>query len=237
MGKKYIKIFNMTLVNLITATRLVGGFALPFLYAKYGATFSAFLIIILYLTDAIDGFLARHLHVSTFFGSMMDAFSDKFLNAITFIILGIEYNIMIAPIIIEIAILYTGYSTYRYGGVVLSSNAGKIKTVILDVFVILSYVLLCLPALNIKSLFIQKLINQTDFIIHIFAFIILVAGLFALVDYLGRNKVARTNPKSDDIKNTKRKKKSFKELLSNIFDTEYYQKHKDEPAMKQFYIE
>ena len=42
--------------------------------------------------------------------------------------------------------------------------------------------------------------------------------------------MARTNPKSDDIKNTKRKKKSFKELLSYIFDTEYFKLEEYNPG-------
>ena len=41
---------------------------------------------------------------------MLDAFSDKLLNGISFIILGIEYNIMFAPLILELSILYTNYS-------------------------------------------------------------------------------------------------------------------------------
>ena len=236
MGKKEIKILKLILVNLITGIRLIGAIMLPFVYAKNGANFAALFIIILFLTDAIDGFLARHLHVSTFFGGLMDATSDKLLNGIAFIILGIEYNIMIAPLIIEISIAGSQYSTFKYGGNIQSSFIGKIKTIILDVSVILCFLLLALPTLNIKAMFIQKLIHATDFIIHILGFVILLACLIALIDYLGKNKEARLNPKSDEIKKTKKKRKSFKQILDNLFDTEYYKEHKDESIMKQFYI-
>ena len=230
------KIIKLIIVNTITSIILIGAFVLPFIYLKYGANIAAIFVIILFLSDAIDGFLARTLKVSTFFGSILDAASDKILNIISFIILGIEYNIMIAPLAIEAAIFYTVYSTYRYGGNVQATIIGKIKMIILSVFVILSFVLLSLPTLNLKYHFINKLIGATDLIIHIFGFIILFACLVALFDYVGRNKEARLNPKSDEIKKEKKKKKSFKILLSNLFDTEYYKEHKDESIMKQFYI-
>lgn len=230
------KIIKLIIVNTITSIRLIGAFVLPFIYLKYGANIAAIFVIILFLSDAIDGFLARTLKVSTFFGSILDAASDKILNIISFIILGIEYNIMIAPLVIEAAIFYTVYSTYRYGGNVQATIIGKIKMIILSVFVILSFVLLSLPTLNLKYHFINKLIGATDLIIHIFGFIILFACLVALFDYVGRNKEARLNPKSEEIKKEKKKKKTFKILLSNLFDTEYYKEHKDESIMKQFYI-
>ena len=230
------KIVKLIIVNLITITRLIGAIVLPIVYFKFGANFTALYIIILFLTDAIDGFLARLFKVSTFFGCIMDAGSDKLLNTISFIILGLEYNIMIAPLVIEISILYTNYSTYRYGGNVQSSLIGKIKTVVLDVFVILSFVLLALPTLKINSKFINNIIGATDFTIHIFGFIILIACLIALFDYLGKNKIARVNPKSVQIKKEKRKRKSFKQIINDLFDTEYYKEHRNESIMRQFYL-
>ena len=227
---------KLIIVNLVTSIRLIGAIALPFVYYKYGVTQAAVFIIILFLTDTIDGLLARTLHVSTFFGSVMDAVSDKLLNAIAFIILGLEYNIMIAPLAIEVAIMYTSYSTYRYGGNVQSSVTGKIKTVVLDVFVILSFVLLALPTLHVKKYFIIKLISLTDFLIHIFGFIILLACLIALVDYMGKNKIARSNPKAMINKYKEKKKKPAKMIISHLFDIEYYKEHKNESIAEQFYF-
>ena len=141
MTKKSLKTIKLILINSITITRLIGSLILPFVYYKYGASLVSLFIIILFLTDAIDGFLARKLKCSTFFGSILDACSDKLLNAISFIILSLEYTIMLAPLIIEISIMYTIYSTYRYGGNVQASRIGKNKTIILDIFVILSFII------------------------------------------------------------------------------------------------
>ena len=236
MKKNIIKIIKLVIVNLFTIIRLIGAFCLPFIYYNHGVSETAVFIIILFLTDAIDGLLARTLKASTFFGSAMDALSDKLLNGISFIILGLEYNIMIAPLAIEIAILYTAYSTYRYGGNVKSTIIGKIKTVILDIFVILSFILLSLPTLKIDKLFVNKLIGSTPLIIHIFGFIILISCLIALVDYMGKNKISRSNPKAIENKLKEKHKKPFKLIVKNIFDTKYYKEHRDESIVEQFYI-
>ena len=101
-----IKIIELVLVNAITLCRLFGALFLPIAYHLYGINFIALVTIFLFITDAIDGFLARRLKISTFFGCSMDALSDKVLNATLFILLGIEYRYMIPPLIIEILILY-----------------------------------------------------------------------------------------------------------------------------------
>ena len=229
--KKFIKKVNMTIVNLITLTRFFGSILLPFIYYKKGISIAAVVIICLFLTDAIDGFLARKLKISTFFGSILDAISDKLLNAIAFIILGIEYNIMFCPLVIELAIFYTFYSTYRYGGNIQSSRIGKNKTIILDICVVLCFLLLSLPTFNIY-------ITYTDFYINILGILTIVSCIFALYDYMLKNKKARENPDCIKIKKQQRyrKKKSFGMILDQLFDTEYYQEHKDESILKLLYL-
>ena len=167
----------------------------------------------------------------------MDASSDKLLNFISFIILGLEYNIMFAPLIVEICILYTIYSTYRYGGNIQSSITGKIKTIILDICVILCFILMSLPIFKIKSEFINYLIENTNNYIILLGIITLISCLVALTDYMMKNKDARTNPKCMNIKYEEKNRKSIKLIIKQLFDTNYYIKHKDEPIMKQFYIQ
>lgn len=230
-----LKIIELIFVNLITFTRLLGAFTLPFIYYFKGPSICAIVTIILFLTDAIDGFLARTLKISTFLGSSLDALSDKFLNAISFIILGIEYNIMIPPLILEISILLTNYSTYRFGGNVQSSIIGKIKTIILDVFIVFSFILLSLNAININNKIVNYFINNTTTYINIFGCIITIACIIALLDYMKKNKQTRNNPKLTHVKLQKRKRKTLKEVMKDAIDTKYYIKHKDEAIIKQLY--
>ena len=103
MKKEVPRKLKLIFVNTITLIRLIGALLLPFIYHKYGASIVSLSIIIIFLTDAIDGFLARKLNVSTFFGSMLDGLSDKLLNVISFVILGLEYDIMLTPLILEIS--------------------------------------------------------------------------------------------------------------------------------------
>ena len=230
-----IKIIELVLVNAITLCRLFGALFLPIAYHLYGINFIALVTIFLFITDAIDGFLARRLKISTFFGCSMDALSDKVLNATLFILLGIEYRYMIPPLIIEILILYISYLTYKNGGNVKSTKTGKIKTIILDVCVILSLILLTIPKLNIDGKVTKYIISNTDFYIIILSSIITISCLIALLDYIKRYKNARFNPKYIKVKKRKKTGKSFKEIITRSFDIEYYSKHKDESIMNQLY--
>lgn len=230
-----IKIIELVLVNAITLCRLFGALFLPIAYHLYGINFIALVTIFLFITDAIDGFLARRLKISTFFGCSMDALSDKVLNATLFILLGIEYRYMIPPLIIEILILYISYLTYKNGGNVKSTKTGKIKTIILDVCVILSLILLSIPKLNIDGKVTKYIISNTDFYIIILSSIITISCLIALLDYIKRYKNARFNPKYIKVKKRKKTGKSFKEIITRSFDIEYYCKHKDESIMNQLY--
>lgn len=233
MKKELLKIIP---INLLTCTRLLGAFLLPFIFMSKGASFGAIITIILFITDWIDGLLARSLNASTFFGAGMDALSDKLLNICSFSLLGATYNTMMLPLLIEIAIMYTNYSTYRYGGNVKSSKIGKIKTIILDVFVILSFCLLALGFFNFNNTFIIFLINKTSELINLFSSIITIAGLIALGDYIKYNKEQRKNPKALEIKVEEKKLKPLKKLFKDLLSTSYYKKHKEESIVKQFYL-
>lgn len=233
MKKDLIKIIP---INLITCTRLIGAFSLPFIFMIKGAPFGAIITIILFATDWIDGLLARKLNASTFFGAGMDALSDKLLNICSFSLLGATYNTMLLPLLLEIAIMYTNYSSYRYGGNVKSTKIGKIKTIILDIFVILAFCLLALQFFNFENNIIVYLINKTEQLINLFSVIITIACLFALDDYIKINKETRKNPKSNKIKVETKTIKPIKPLMKDLLSTKYYQKHKEESIMKQFYL-
>ena len=232
MKKDLVKII---LINLITLTRLIGAFTLPFIFVFKGAPIGAIVTIILFTTDWIDGLLARKLNACTLWGAGMDALCDKLLNICSFSLLGSVYNTMILPLLIEIAIMYTNYSSYRYGGNVKSTKIGKIKTVILDVLVILSFCIIGLQVFNSNSKIIIYLINKTTELINLFSCIITIACLVALTDYVKRNKEIRKNPKSEKAKKEVKHLKPFKQLMNDLLDTEYYKKHKEESIIKQFY--
>ena len=227
--RKVIRNIGLITINLITLSRLLGALALIFIYYNKGISMTINIIIILFLTDLLDGFLARKFNLSTFFGSILDASCDKILNFVAFIILGLEYNIMFCPLVIEIFILYTIYSTYRNGGNIQSSKIGKIKTIILDLCVILSFILLGLPTLKVNLIYKDSIINMLGIITLIFCII-------TLYDYMKKNIEARKNPKCMEIKYSNKKRKPINIILDQLFDTNYYKKYKDESILKLLYL-
>ncbi len=235
MENKKIKKIMMIIVNIITLIRLIGALFLPCIYIKYGINYVAFISLLLFLTDAIDGFLARKFKVSTFFGSAMDALSDKVLNTISFILLILNYKIMICPLILELTVLFINYQTYRFGGNVQSSFIGKIKTIILDVFVILSFILLSLPILDVQISIIKHFIHNTTSYITLFTVVIVIAEIITIIDYEKKYKIVRNDPKKIHVKYQNRIKKTYKAFIHDIFDTEYYIKNKNESILKQLY--
>ena len=95
---------KMIIVNFITSIRLIGSFVLPIIYYKCGINIASLIIIILFLTDAIDGFLARKLKVSTFFGCIIDAFEDLAVIAIIILILGIVFAFIVSKFKSELTV-------------------------------------------------------------------------------------------------------------------------------------
>ena len=80
-----MKKFMLIFVNLLTTIRIIGVFMIVPIFFKYGGIYAALVSIACYLTDSIDGFLARNLNASTFFGSLFDALSDK-----AFLVINLE---------------------------------------------------------------------------------------------------------------------------------------------------
>ena len=87
-----MKKFMLIFVNLLTMVRIIGVFMMIPVYFNYGGLYAAILSICCYLTDCIDGFLARKFHVATFFGSMFDGVADKLFSCSNLIILFNEVN-------------------------------------------------------------------------------------------------------------------------------------------------
>ena len=91
-------------VNLITTLRFVYTLILPILQLKISNTAFIVNLVILFLTDTVDGFLARKFRVQTFYGSLMDTIADKTLSIVLLIILANHINILYVVLLCEILI-------------------------------------------------------------------------------------------------------------------------------------
>ena len=144
--KKNIR--NKVLVNLITFIRSLGTIAIIPIFATYGAFATALSAIGFFSTDFIDGFLARRLHVQSFFGSILDALSDKAFGIVCLLLLSTLNPLFLVLIGLELGILYVNYKSVERGNNSQSSKAGKAKTVLLAASIIGSYFAYSAPTLK-----------------------------------------------------------------------------------------
>ena len=74
--------FNFLITNFVTLLRVIGIFALIPVFKIYGGLATFMLSASCFLTDCIDGLMARGLKSSTFFGSLFDGLQlfQYFLN-------------------------------------------------------------------------------------------------------------------------------------------------------------
>ena len=138
------------LVNSITGIRALGSLAIVPIFNGFGAISAGIAAGCFFLTDFIDGQLARRLHVQSFFGSLLDSLSDKAFGMICLVLLALENPIFWTLIAGEIGIVYANYKSAQKGNNIQSSFAGKAKTCLLGASIIGSF--FCLDAPSLKSI-------------------------------------------------------------------------------------
>lgn len=214
-----LKIF----VNAITLFRLFGAFILIPIYYIFDLKIASIFSLTLFLTDLIDGFLARKFKVSTFFGSSMDALSDKALGIISLGILSSVSPLMFVPLAIEILVPIVNLIAYKNNANIKSSRIGKIKTWALGITVIGSFITALYD-------------NNSIVIISYLAALATTFGILTLIDYIGHAYNSfKDKHKLIVIDNTNLIPKSFKEILRDAWDCEFYKKYKDESIRKLIY--
>ena len=166
MDKKWL---NFIITNFITLLRVVGIFALIPVYKKYGGFTTFLLSSLCFLTDFIDGFLARNLNASTFFGSLFDALSDKAFLVINLLLLMSISPYAIILIIFELTIALIQSIKYNIGMNIKSNIFGKIKMWVAGLIISVWYLLTDYKVIHHFN--INNLNNKTFLIIFIPLFI------------------------------------------------------------------
>ncbi len=220
---------SIVLVNLITAIRVVGAFLLIPIYLSFGSFWLGIAVLLFISTDSIDGFLARTLHASTFFGAAFDALSDKLFNIIVLSIVSFVEPLMFYVLLCEIGILLVSFHSTFKGNKAKTAILGKIKMFILSVSIILVLLLNDYP--KMVEMFNFSMIDYKG-IINVLAIINVVIDTVTFVLYLLLDIVRTINNK--DVKETifKSKLKSKKEIKEMLFSNDFYQKNKDIPIEK-----
>ena len=198
--KKFMKIF----VNLLTTSRLILSIMLMLFFKNLSQMKILITIIILFLTDLIDGKIARFFQVQTYYGSNMDTISDKTLSIGLTLLIVSKIPILFLPLIGEIIISLINITGKIIGKKTESSNIGKIKTWVIAITIIISY-LYYFKKINYQWVLISSI---TTFVIQI---IVIINYIFFL------NQQQKSNEGIE--------KSNQKNLLYRLFNTEYYLKN------------
>lgn len=131
---------KLIFVNLLTLLRIIGTLVLVPIYNVYGGIKVGIFSALCYLTDSLDGTLARKWKVSTFFGSLFDGISDKLLTIVNFIILYLITPYAIIPIIFEIITVILQLVKFNKNYNIKSNIIGKIKIWILAISLFIMFI-------------------------------------------------------------------------------------------------
>ena len=200
----------LIIVNLITSSRIIGSILLFPIYFKYGQNVMGTILTVLFLTDWVDGYLARKYKVSTFFGSIMDGVCDKCMAIVSCIILCFINKYFLIAVIFEVLIFLTNTFALTQKGNIQSSIIGKGKMWVLSICVILGF-------------FFSKDNNLINFIIAAPA---IIAETITFGDYLIRSSKVKVQ-----IEAKKPHYKNIKDINKMLFSPEFYLAHKDDEGL------
>jgi len=190
------------IVNLVTSLRLIFSIFLLFLLTKISNTSFLMIMIIMFLTDWIDGFLARKFKVQTLFGSALDTIADKIFCIILIIPLLNKVNSFVLILIGEIFIAAINIIAYFKGKQTKAHIIGKTKMWALSITITLGYTYL----FNYTRLSVILLSLIITFVLQLLTFI-------TYIDYL---------KKQVPHKEKYSKIKTFGDIFYRLFSTSYY---------------
>ena len=232
--------FNFLITNFVTLLRVIGIFALIPVFKIYGGLATFMLSASCFLTDCIDGLMARGLKSSTFFGSLFDALSDKAFLVVNMILLMSISPLAIIPVFFELGIAYTQSVKYNKGMNIKSNKFGKVKMWVAGIVISLSYLLVDKTFLDyLGSSLAIKIDNLNEIKLFSALFMPLVLSeIFTLGSYVKEYFDENKKMTPEFIKVKEEEEKKVEEEISNVsfkeimFEHEYYEKYKDYGNLK-----
>ena len=212
-----------------------------------------------FLNDFIDGQLARRLRVQSFFGSLLDALSDKAFGIVCLLLLSTLNPIFLVIIGIELGIFAINYKSAQNNNNVKTSYVGKAKTLLLAGTIVGSFFCYAAPTVkeilnyvNISS-FNSLLELNPDLLSSLLAIPAIGVNAYVAKDY--KKTALNQEIKKENISKNKktlsqiaeereellRKKeeikvlKSRQEIMHDLFDTDFYLEHKDDNIKSLLY--
>lgn len=177
--KKFKNLHKVLWLYVLTLSRIILAFlAFLFLIKFNNIFFTLIFIILIEITDLLDGYLARKLNLVTFVGKILDPFSDSISRLIIYGSLAYKgLCLPFVPIIMvlrDIVIAYTRIVQVTYSIDCSVKFSGKLKAFIQGVGAI---ILISLPFFKDISL------NLKHDIIYFMSYFIVAIVLYSLFDY------------------------------------------------------
>lgn len=239
---------EIIITNLVTSIRMVGILLLTPIYLLYGGVALGLTNMACFLTDALDGQLARRLNASTFFGSFYDGLSDKMFLATNLAILCTITPWAILPIGLELGIMGVQYNKYKKNLKVKSNLFGKAKMWVAGVSVVLSNLLIDASKLQfLGDHLISKITQFSDANIVKGALLpVVMAETLTLASYIfesvKENSLPCINAREEKLseiapaQNEEGKQDFLKDsdmtLQEMLFSHEFYEAHKNDGGLR-----
>lgn len=168
-----IKTFYRQIPNILTTVRAIAPIPFNILYFTNNIEGAVLVLVLAFLTDAIDGKIARKYGLVSEFGATLDAICDKFMVLGVIIPVCTKYYALLINLILEIIIATVNTLASILGLKTKSSLIGKLKTWPLFATIILAYISMFV---EIPSIVLTCMITIT-------------AGLqvFTTLDYISKN--------------------------------------------------
>lgn len=226
---------KMIFINVLTLIRIIGTFILIPVYDSFGAFTASVLSMICYLTDSVDGLLARKWNVSTFFGALFDGVADKLFTIINFIVLYLITHYAIIPILLELSIVFVLFIKFVLKQNIQSNIIGKCKVWILAMCVVLALFISGISDINfipliIKEYFLNIPSNNLYFYILLPAIIMEALTLLSyILEIFKPKKIKILNKTKKELKINKLEGKNRWENFKNIWlNPDFYNEHKND---------
>ncbi len=230
---------KILIVNILTFIRVIGSFVLVPIYNIYGGFYVGIIAMFGYLTDSIDGILARKWHASTFFGALLDGVADKLFTIVNFIVLFLITPYALIPIIFEILIIIVQLIKYHKKLNIKSNMIGKSKVWVLAICVVLTFLISDISSFNsltfnifsgIQSISVNKLYFWLLFPASLMEALTLLSYIMEMITPSNLAILKNEQEEIDNNMVVENKEANFKEVWLN---PDYYTKHKNDNNLRK----
>ena len=216
-NKKVAKI----IVNTLSMARIIGAILMPLFFNVLGMREIIIVLICLFITDTLDGFLARKWKVQTRGGALLDPLGDKLLAVSCIFSFIKDQPLLLVVLLLDVAIATLNIYRALHGEEFKTSIVGKVKTWVL-------FFTLALCAVNsLKPDFLATLNITISTSAIMIAMGITLALQVVTIAFYAKDSIRQRSFRISRLP----KLNNFSTTLKRLFDEEAYLLDKDKPLI------